>query len=388
MANPVEYCSLLNTRLWRIQRDRFAIQRVKKLIPYATFRVPQDATGQAGRFGGYFEKTMIRLAIIFFLTSLFTETSAGQCTLTIHQVGVPTDTIFVGNYEEDQQPKRINDSTVVFVCNTATAERIGLMIDRPTKWWTTVWMEPHIEYKEIIIDYTKKEIRLIEGSEWDSVTLQWRGLSEQDESDSFAMAYIQHNPDSYLSLFFLSHGAFRDNPDKKKAALNTLSAELKEHPEYRQTMAGLLERKYPRTGDSFKEFALPDVNETIFNSATVKNKWILLNFWSNGCAPCIKEIDEFNDLYSSINKEKITFISIALDPDKTKWKKAKTTNKIMWTSLWTEDNFYCELCLNYNVFAMPFFILFDNDKKIVDVKDGAGELESIKSTLKENNLLQ
>lgn len=334
---------------------------------------------------------MIRQILIYSFILLLTDISVGQCTLTIHQVGTPTDSIFVANYEEDHQPKKINDSTYTLVWNNEIPERICLVLDRPSRWWNSLWIEPKINQKEIIIDYAKKEMRLINGSEWDIVSQKWMGkfpYHGNRETDSVAIDFAERNPNSYLSLFFLSHGLYRDDPQKKKSALSKLSPELKSYPEYKQSLTSLLERKYPNIGDTFKEFTLSDKNDSAFNSTSIKNKWILLNFWSNGCGPCIKEIDDFNNLFKSINTDKVAFVSISLDPDKSIWKKAKATNKIMWTSLWTEDNSYCDLCLNYNVYSMPFFILFDNDKKIFYIKDGAGELENIKSTLKEKDLLK
>lgn len=317
--------------------------------------------------------------------------SIGQSTLLIHQVGLPTDTIFVANYGEEYQPQIINDSTYKLNWNTLIPERICLFLDRPTRWWVTIWIEPDILNKEIVIDYSQKEVRLINGSEWDSVCLKWMGkfpYHTDQQTDSIAIGFVEKNPNSYLSLFFLTHGLYRENSEKKRTALNKLSEELKNYPEFKQAMANLNERKFPSIGDTFKEFTLTDKNDYQYNSNIINNKWILLNFWSNTCGPCIKELDEFAAFYSSVDSSKVEFISIALDEDKTKWRNAKATDKITWINLWTPNNFYCDLCLNYNLYSMPFFILFDNEKKLFYIKDGAGELENIKSTLKEKDLLK
>jgi thiol-disulfide isomerase/thioredoxin len=333
---------------------------------------------------------MKRFLFFLLLYSLSINKVEGQCEIVIHQLGTPTDTIFVANYD-DHQPQRINDSTYNLVWNTTAPERICLVLDRSTRWWTSIWIQPDIKHKEIIIDYTKKEMRLINGSEWDAVSLKWMGkfpYHGDRQSDSVAIAFVEKNPDSYLSLFFLTHGIYRDDPAKRKNTLAKLSPALKAYPEFKQAMASFNERKYPNTGDAFKEFELPDINDIDFNSNIIKNKWILLNFWSNGCGPCVKEIDDFVKLYNTVDTAKVQFICISLDENKTSWKSSKAANKIPWTNLWTPDNVYCDLCLNYNLFSMPFFVLFDNEKKLFYIKDGAGELENIKSTLKDKGLLK
>lgn len=332
---------------------------------------------------------------LFFFSALlyicFINNCIAQCELIIHQIGIPSDTLIIANYEENEQPVNINDSTLKFTWNQSIPDRLAVVLDRKTRWWTRVWMEPGIKQKIMVIDYNQRTATVENPSEWDKITEQWSHIQNKEQiikADSIAMDYIEKNPSSYLSLYFLSHGTYRDDPAKKISALEKLGPELRNYPEYRQAKASLLKRNYPNIGDTFKEFILAGKNDSLFNSAGIKDKWILLNFWSNGCGPCVKEMDEYNDLYKSVDPDKVVFISIALDEDKSKWKKAPATNKMMWTSLWTENNTYCELCLHYNVFSMPFFILFDNEKKIFYIKDGAGELENIKATLKEKNLLK
>jgi thiol-disulfide isomerase/thioredoxin len=333
---------------------------------------------------------MKQLLFFSFLYLFSAGKLAGQCSVIIHQTGSPTDTLFIAN-DEDHQPQRINDSTYILLWNTSTPERICLVLDRSTRWWTSIWIEPGIKKKEIIIDYSNKEMRLIHGSKWDSISQKWMGkfpYRGDAQTDSVAVLFVEKNPDSYLSLFFLSHGVYRDNPEKKRAALAKLNSTFSAYPEFKQALASLNERKYPKPGDGFKEFTLADINGDLFNTNSIGNKWILLNLWSNSCGPCVKEIDDFIKLYNSVDSSKIKFISVALDEDRSKWKLAKPTNKIPWTNLWTPDNVYCELCLNYNLFSMPFFILFDSDKKLFYIKDGAGELENMKNTFKEKGLLK
>ena len=166
-----------------------------------------------------------------------------------------------------------------------------------------------------------------------------------------------------------------------------LNSKLSVYDEYQQALRSLQPRNFPAIGDTMKEFILTDNNERIFNSLSIRNKWVLINFWSNGCGPCVKEMDAFVDFYKSIDTTKATFISIALDETKERWKLGKSTNKILWTNLWTEKNMYCDLCLNYNLQAMPYFVLFNAQKKIYFMNDGTNMLENIKGIFKEKELL-
>lgn len=332
---------------------------------------------------------------LFFIFCVFTTQYAiSQCTLTIKQVHSKIDTLpelFVANYE-DSCLVRINDSTLKFSYYPSEPNYVIIIINdkiRP-RWMIWVWINPEIKNKVLTINYSQKTT-MLDFNEWDIISEKWRKLRDEhklNESDSFASDFINQHPNSYLSLWFLSQEGAWGNKNKRYVLFNKLSSSLNEYSLYRQTKAGFLDRKYPNIGDPFKEFALVDFNDSIFNTNSIHNKWILLHFWANWCGPCVREMDALGNLYDSIDTSKVKLISVSLDYEKNTWKKATTTAKTKWTSLWAENNTYCDLCLNYNLTAMPFFILFDNDKKIYFIKDGAEELENIKDSLKIKGLLK
>jgi len=329
------------------------------------------------------------IPIFFVVSFLYAKTCLSQCTLTIKQIGVKSDTTFVANYDESQQPKQINDSTCVFLYDSIAADRIFVFLNRKTRWVKRVWMEPSIKSKTLIVNYDKKTAVLLNPTEWDVITEKWSKLLNSDmqyASDSIGSNYINKNPSSYLSLYFISHGLYNDNPIQKLAALNLITPTFKDYPEYKQTKASLTKRKYPKTGDSFAEFELQNSKGGTFTSSTINGKWILLNFWSNNCAPCLREMDDLVKIYKSLDTSKIQFISIALDDKIETWKNSKYLKKMLWTSVWQPDNLYGYLCLQYNLTAMPFFVLFDVDKKIYLIKEGSSELQTIKNVLIEKNL--
>lgn len=325
-------------------------------------------------------------SFLFILALCTFQTADAQWTLAIRQVELNAGTIpaLIFGDDPNQVPKRLNDSTIQFNVSPSQEECLFIIIDPATRWFTRVWIDSAITHKELIINYFKRTATIKDGSEADRVlekVLALSGEEDRSESDSISVAYIEKNPDSFFSLWLLSHGLNRDHPRKNLPVLEKLSPRLKTYPAYRQVKAGITARKYPNIGDPFKEFVLPQKNDSLFDSNTIKNKWILLDFWATTCGPCIKSMDAYVNLYKSIDTSKVEFISVSLDMDKERWQRSETTKKIIWYSVWQEDNFYGDLCLNYNVYSMPFFILFNDEKKIVFIKDGANEIENIKRAL-------
>ncbi len=94
---------------------------------------------------------------------------------------------------------------------------------------------------------------------------------------------------------------------------------------------------YPPTtvgiGDMMVDGDLYDANDSLRHISEFKGKFILLDFWSSGCGPCVESIPEMEkvmDLY----KDKMTVISISEDP-KARWKEYIKT-KGMGGNQWNE----------------------------------------------------
>jgi thiol-disulfide isomerase/thioredoxin len=332
----------------------------------------------------------LKIKPITFFLFFIVQNLYSQVTFTIKQVGLGKDSlhqIIIGNFME-VVPKKVNDSILEYVFFPTKPEYLFVVNDIPTRWETRVWIDNKMGNKGLIIDYKNRTTNIINENEWDIVTkkvLEFKDSKRYTESDSLIKRYIDKNSNSYLSLWLLG---FMHNKSNQLVMLDKLSSELKEYPEYKHLKANLLDRKYPNIGDAFKEFTLKDRNDLVFNSNSVKSKFVLLHFWSNGCGPCVREMDNFVSFYNSLDTSKIALISVALDEDRNKWKDALTTNKIKWTSVWEAEAGFGPLCLNYNLRSMPFFIFFDREKKIIFFKDGSDELENIKTTFKEMNLMR
>ena len=131
---------------------------------------------------------------------------------------------------------------------------------------------------------------------------------------------------------------------------------------------------YPPTtvgiGDMMVDGDLYDANDSLRHISEFKGKFILLDFWSSGCGPCVESIPEMEkvmDLY----KDKMTVISISEDP-KARWKEYIKT-KGMGGNQWNElRKGRTGRALNYQVRGIPHYVLIAPDGKIQDVWSGYG----------------
>jgi thiol-disulfide isomerase/thioredoxin len=61
------------------------------------------------------------------------------------------------------------------------------------------------------------------------------------------------------------------------------------------------------------DFSLYDVNGNKVDVTSFKGKVIFINLWATWCGPCRVEMPSIQNLYNSVDKDKIVFVMLALD---------------------------------------------------------------------------
>ncbi len=128
---------------------------------------------------------------------------------------------------------------------------------------------------------------------------------------------------------------------------------------------------------------LYDVNDSLRHISEFAGRFILLDFWSSGCGPCVESIPEMEKVIDTY-KDRMTVISISEDP-KARWKEYVKT-KGMGGNQWNElRRGRTGLAVSYQVKGIPHYVLIAPSGKIQDMWSGYGSgslLEKVKKNLK------
>ena len=120
-------------------------------------------------------------------------------------------------------------------------------------------------------------------------------------------------------------------------------------------------------GDYMADADLLDVNGNTKRISDYSGKYLLLDFWSIGCGPCIAAIPEMKEI-SETYRDKLTIISISLD-NNNNWKEAMTEHDMPWVNI-RDPKAIGGLAANYGFVGMPFYVMISPEGKVVDIWTG------------------
>lgn len=133
-------------------------------------------------------------------------------------------------------------------------------------------------------------------------------------------------------------------------------------------------------GDKMIDGDLYDVEGNLRHLSEFAGQYILLDFWSQGCGPCVQSIPEMEEIIE-MYKDKLAVVGIS-DDGKEDWKKYITQKK-MSGNQWNElRHGRTGLAARYKVRGIPHYVLISPEGIIQEIWAGYGP-GSLKSKLKD-----
>lgn len=181
--------------------------------------------------------------------------------------------------------------------------------------------------------------------------------------------FIYSNPNYYCSapqLVFKITFLPSKQIDRNKfyEFYNNMDAELQSNVYGKQIMTFLKSGKEEVNSDVLKvgdipyDFTLNDTSNIRVKFSSIKNKIILLDFWSSGCGPCRHEHKNYVKLYDDFKDKKLEIVSVSQDRFKKRLTDAIKKDKMSWICLWDESKKVSRDL--YNVYSLPTnYLIFD-----------------------------
>ena len=126
-----------------------------------------------------------------------------------------------------------------------------------------------------------------------------------------------------------------------------------------------------KIGEKIADTLLEDLDGKTHHLADYKGKYLLIDFWSIGCGPCIAAMPEMKKLHDSTSKN-LTVISFSLDQKKDTWKKASDQLKMNWLNF-SDGKGMTGFASKYGVSGIPHYILVSPEGVLLDSWVGYSE---------------
>lgn len=125
-----------------------------------------------------------------------------------------------------------------------------------------------------------------------------------------------------------------------------------------------------KEGDEMADTDLYDLQGNIHHLADYKGKYLLVDFWSRGCGPCMMALPEMKEI-SETWKDKVTVISLSTDTEKG-WKEISKTKDMSWVNL-NDFGGMSGLAAKYNVRGIPHYVIISPEGIILHSWSGYGK---------------
>jgi peroxiredoxin len=120
-----------------------------------------------------------------------------------------------------------------------------------------------------------------------------------------------------------------------------------------------------KIGKVAPDIALPDSTGKLVELKNVKNKLVLLLFWSSQCEHCEAMMPQLKKVYEKYKSLGLEILAVSMDTDKNSWLTAIRKNKMEWINVSDLKSINGEFAKKYNVWQTPTFIMLNQDQKII-----------------------
>ena len=116
------------------------------------------------------------------------------------------------------------------------------------------------------------------------------------------------------------------------------------------------------TGNKVPTYDFRYANGSKFNPKEFEGKWVFFQFFNTQCADCIREMLVIEELMKAY-KDKITFVSISVDADQTKFSQfRKKYNQFDWEFVYFNQSY--DWLNSMEIYSLPEYLLFSPDGKL------------------------
>lgn len=127
-------------------------------------------------------------------------------------------------------------------------------------------------------------------------------------------------------------------------------------------------RKRVMPGRQAPDFTLLKRDSTAFSLSSLKDKYVMIDFWASWCKPCREAIPHWKQVYQKYKGKGFEILSVSNDSKWKDWFKAMDQEQMPWIQVCDEfpiKNMTAKVATLYQIPSLPCYVLLDKRGKIL-----------------------
>ena len=146
---------------------------------------------------------------------------------------------------------------------------------------------------------------------------------------------------------------------------NNYTEEFKDNSYFKNFENKLIKIKSISIGSVAPDIILNDTSGVPISLASLRGKYVLLDFWAAWCRPCREENPNIVENYNNYKSHGFDVYQVSLDRTKEDWIRGIKQDKLPWINVSDLKYYQSEAAELYNVDRIPSAFLLDPDGKII-----------------------
>ncbi|MYC12448.1 MAG: TlpA family protein disulfide reductase [Gemmatimonadetes bacterium] len=118
-------------------------------------------------------------------------------------------------------------------------------------------------------------------------------------------------------------------------------------------------------GSVAPDFAVTDIDGKNLQLSNFRGKYVLLDFWSTGCGPCVKDTPRLKALSEKFDRDNFEIIGVSSDTRRYKVENYVEKSHIGWPQILDAIDNNNKVSKMYNIGGLPHYVLIDRQGKVM-----------------------
>jgi len=197
-----------------------------------------------------------------------------------------------------------------------------------------------------------------------------KGDTVKNENEYYARVF-SYIPNDTLKGVYMASGISYLRSYEKLKDFETKYGKYFTTPEQKQMLADQFKKVSEfKKGTPGYNFNYKDVKGNKVSFSDLKGKVVLIDVWATWCGPCKAELPYLRKLEDEFNgNDNIAFVGLSSDDDVNleKWKTFVAENDLKGIQIKADGGFHSEFTTVYKINAIPRFMVFDKQGKVVTI---------------------